>query len=225
MQNITEAMTGVMASVKTNDSENLITSTLIGLDEQLVIISDHIIESWNIIESNEMKRQIVIEFIHECLQLSSVSERFDHFLCDNPDIFSNAWLGREYYILICRTMNLLQPVIKHYQGQNVIPNNNRKVFSGLARSLRPYFNGPSDTDLERLIVNHQAFARRYVWRGQRNEATIFGKLLGLECREMNASFIFLRKNGNEAPLNYSQDAPAFLESEYPIYGILSNYII
>lgn len=225
MKNISEAMSMVMASANNRYFEGIVTDEYHYLANHLDDAVCYIVENWNDITANPLKCRLMIEFIEGCRSFAEVADAFDDFLCSGNEDFPDLWMGREYSLLIYGVLDELSAATDFLEKSDGFVREGSDGLSGLAKELRRYVKGPSDAELKNLIIHRKPFAKRYVWKGRRNEATVFGKFYGLECREMNACFIFHRRDGSTAPLNYGQDCLSFMESDYPISDILSRHRI
>lgn len=62
------------------------------------------------------------------------------------------------------------------------------------------------SQVQEVVLNRRPLSDRPIWLGDRCEGTLMGQELGLECADMNHSFLFRNRQGRPRELKYSSDA-------------------
>lgn len=181
-------------------------------------------ERWNAILDNDLYQQEVRDCVRACRDFRSTVEAFDESFSVNRDraltVFSDEWISRRYLEMVVKMRDRCR-----YISDFVNANFKERVidgdpFRGAARRFKPYFNGVSDDSLRSLVLNQIPLPQKVRWLGDRREATVFGKTLGLSCSLMNKSFQFLSRKGIPRDLNYGSDCPTLDYGTYDITPIL-----
>jgi len=156
-------------------------------------------ERWNSILENDMYQQEVRDCVRACQEFRSTVEAFDECFSINRDralmAFSDEWISRKYLEMVVKIRDRCQYIFDFVSANFKERVYDDDPFRGASRRFRTYFTGVSDDSLRFLIVDQVPLPRRARWLGDRREATIFGKTLGLRCTLMNKSFLFLKNDG------------------------------
>ncbi len=184
----------------------------------------HIAESWEEIRDNEVCLYEVFLFVSEYRQFTETVSAFDDVFnsCSfAPELFNDAAVSNEYYLLASKYKQLLQPVSSATDGKYGRSAGNR--FTGLADALHSYIRNAEDSVLEGIVTGTALPEHKLRWTGPLNEATLFGQHFGLSCKWMNDCFEFRSKDRRVQHLHYSSNRLNNDVKEYPISEILVKY--
>ena len=179
--------------------------------------------NWNGIIQNDMLLERIGSYIRQLQDFDSKVHDFDDAVCRfedaAADVFDDTWIARRYLVIMCDWKKENEAVIGFTDGHTGVQRHLDDAFAVCARRLRKIFAGVSPEDLKRFVTNGVPLATRPKWLADRVSATVFGQTLGISCRDMNQSFLFVNKEGMPSRLNYSQDKPTLDFSCYPIHRL------
>jgi len=183
-----------------------------------------IAESWEEIRDNEVRLYEVFLFVCEYRKFAEAVDAFDDIFnsCSfAPGLFTDAAVSNEYYLLVSKYKQLLQPVLSATDGKYGRSAGNR--FTGFADALHSYIRSADDSVLEGIITGTALPEHKLRWTGPMNEATLFGQHFGLSCKWMNDCFEFRSKDRRVQHLHYSSNRLNNDVKEYPISEILVKF--
>ena len=184
----------------------------------------YIAESWEEIRDNEVCLYEVFLFVSEYRKFTETVSAFDNVFNSSsfaPELFNDAAVSNEYYLLASKYKQLLQPVSSATDGRYGHNAGNR--FTGLADALRSYIRSADDSVLEGIVTGTALPEYKLRWTGPLNEATLFGQHFGLSCKWMNDCFEFRSKDRRVQHLHYSSNRLNNDVKEYPISEILVKF--
>lgn len=184
----------------------------------------YLAESWEDIRDNEVCLYEVFLFVSEYRKFAESVNAFDDVFnsCSfAPELFNDAAVSNEYYLLASKYKLLLQPVLTATNGRYGRNAGNR--FTGLADALHSYIRNAEDSVLEGIVTGTALPEHKLRWTGPLNEATLFGQHFGLSCKWMNDCFEFRSKDRRVQHLHYSSNRLNNDVKEYPISEILVKY--
>lgn len=187
---------------------------------------DAVRQEWNQIVQNDMLLDEVTAYVETVQQFHGTAWEFDEFVCqhgiDTDEILGDSWLARRYLSMTAEWEKNAEAVIDFIGSRRKRIIQMDDPFTGLARRLHKFFVGVHDDELKALVTDGVSLASRPKWLQDRRQAVVFGKTLGISCRDMNRSFLFLGLNGTPRPLNYSSDGPTLDYNCYEIYTLISH---
>lgn len=237
MEQVAEAMSSIMAFLEAGDDDcqsafqdkfqvDIIEDSFEDLRNHFRGSVEFVKMYWNNILENELYQRDIRECVNSCKRFRGVVEAFDESFSQNRElaltVFSNEWIARQYLQMVLKMRDNCQHItdfVDYNFKERVFDSD---PFRGAARRFKAYFTGVSDDNLRSLVEDKIPLPRRAKWLGDRREATIFGKTLGLKCSLMNKSFIFSTRNGCCRDLNYSSDGTNLNFSAYDIAPILDS---
>ena len=185
---------------------------------------DIIREDWNIIIQNDLMMEELKVFLEACNRFHTVSREFEEVAeahdAEIEDLFGEDWRPIEYLILICNWEKEAGAIYTYARRNCGLGVRLDDPFRGIALRLRRFFTGATDDDIREFVMNGVSLASRPKWMSDKIQAVVMGKLLGKSCKEMNDSFMFCKKDGTIAQLNYAQNGPKLDMDQYEIYGII-----
>ena len=237
MERVAEAMSSIMTYLEDNANggspafrlkfqADIIVDSYQRIKEHLPAAYSYVVGQWNSIIVNELYQHELKECIKTCKDFRSKVEAFDDCFSQNLElattVFANEWIARQYLEAVLKLRDKCQ-YIENFVNANFKEREFASdPFVGSARRFKAYFSGVSDASLRSLVEDKIPLPRRAKWLGDRREATIFGKTLGLKCSLMNKSFIFLNREGMHRDLNYSSDGTDLNWCSYDITPILGS---
>ena len=185
---------------------------------------DIIREDWNIIVQNDLMLDELKVFLEACNRFHTVASEFEETAeahdGEIEDLFGEDWRPIEYLILICSWEREADAIYKYCRRNCGLGIRLDDPFRGIASRLRRFFTGATDDNIREFVMNGVSLASRPKWMSDKIQAVVMGKLLGKSCKEMNDSFMFCKKDGTIAQLNYAQNGPKLDMDQYEIYGII-----
>lgn len=183
-------------------------------------------EEWNTIVQNDMLKDEVNVLTDSVRSFHSAAYAFDEAVCmhgiEADAVLGDSWLARRYLAMAADWEKEAAAVIDFTDFRRKHETELDGPFYGLARRLHKFFVGVQDDELKALVLNGVSLATRPRWLQDRRQAVVMGRTLGISCRDMNRSFLFLNRQGEPSPLNYSSDGPTLDYSCYEIYSIIRH---
>lgn len=187
----------------------------------------YIYEHWLDIEQNNMLQKEVAEYLGHIKAFLHQLRTFEDMFCKNSEkafnMFRDVWIARKYFVMMLELENIHKDLMECFEEYCNKRPSVAKPFRGMATEFRDFFVGVSDTELENLILYNKPFSKKYLWKGERVEATIFAKTFGLSAKIMNRCFVINGSNGFHRDLNLSGDKPSFMFSNYGVYAHLEKF--
>lgn len=181
---------------------------------------------WNRIVQNDMLLDEVCAYVENIQKFHAAAGAFDDSVClhgiDADEILGDSWLARRYLSIAADWEKSAGAVIDFAGSRRRRISRSDDPFSGMARRLHKFFVGVHDDELKALVLDGVSLAARPKWLQDRRQAVVFGKTLGISCRDMNRSFMFVTRDGTPRALNYSSDGPTLDYSCYEIYPLISG---
>ena len=192
--------------------------------EKLTEMLDVITNGWNDVIQNDLLKAQVNEYLKLGERFAEKADRLDVAVCDTPhDVFAmvgESWFARQLLQVMYDWKKRARPLMEFMQREGVFEPRLVDPFETAVRKLRRYFTGVGADALRELVMNGVSLAGRPRWTGDRRQAVIFMKMLGISCRNMNRSFLFTSRDGTDRQLKESSDGPDLDYSCYDIYPIL-----
>lgn len=180
---------------------------------------------WNGIVVNEMCIERARRFVGAVRGFHEKAYLFDSFFSAHGDLllewFDDAWAGRTLYVGLTRYVRvhsfLFDRIERDGKGGAVT-----HAADGAAARFKRYFVGVREADVIALFRDGSPLPGRPRWIGKRCEAVVFGRMLGLNCCQMNRCFVFFDRNGSPRVLSYQNDEPKMDGRFYDIYALVSR---
>lgn len=184
-------------------------------------------ENWRWLENNKVALNAVQMFLEAYKELrTEVLILDDSCIADRQreaEVFGQRRTAMEYVYLVGCTDRELQFVLKYLE--NIYNEKPAKVSSyrDMARKMQPFASGLSDYDYENLVERHEAPLLKGTWVGRKCDATYFGQWFGLECKLMNAAFVFYDERKTECKLHYKHNDANGVGLADPIHKLLKDF--
>lgn len=179
--------------------------------------------NWNSIIQNDMLLERTARFVGCVRDFDSKVHVFDDAVCrfedDAVELFDDTWIARRYLVMICDCRKDIAPIADFCTKHTGVGRHLDDAMALCVHRLRKVFTGVTAGDLRRFVTDGVSLAARPKWLADRVSGTVFGQTLGISCRDMNLSFLFVNKEGMPSRLNYSQDKPTLDFNCYPIYRL------
>ena len=187
------------------------------------LLSRFILE-WNDIIQNDMRIAQIRGYLSACLKFRKKVNEFDECItgCDNDldYLVGDNWFARRYYVMMDDWRNSASTMIEYAEKDFMVEPHLADPFDVAVRRLRRFFKGVSAAGFRDFVMNGVCLKDRPRWLSDKRQAVIMGTMLGISCRDMNNSYLFIGKDGQPMRLNYTSNQPHLDISSYEIYPVI-----